>query len=384
MHRVIIAAEQLFGTALMGIQIPFMLSRNVKFAVQAPVLVLNRFHVIWRQGKKAGVVFFGFIAFFSTVAKSSASCSFDNLCFGLSSSQSEKFVQQVSSSSFSTDGQRIIAKQKSMSDASRASEYEQEAPQIQIEKALQQLSLNERFYLRVFFRSLIYENHGGHTLFFQKPISLLSFISEIPRTHAPYRFNSYKNMLIARGWKVWNQFQSLFEHSNFIFMEEKVQYEYSGSRNDVVNVYFIRKPALLKVIVDNKEIFEQILGENFSPEKLIEAIERKEPLTSLLDNNEGLLGILLGYGTKSSMAYESKLEDIRRSGYKQVGLHSFRAQKILGCKIEPVSILSIPGSLEAQNIIDRYSLELAKIQKVCYRRDLLKTTLLRLSENSGF
>ena len=103
----------------------------------------------------------------------------------------------------------------------------------------------------------------------------------------------------------------------------KEPYILSNSRNFLFKItrtnqnlrltILIHKKKFLEVCNENKDLFQLILGRNFSSKKLLEEIETSErPLFEIIKNNETILGILLGFGRKNALLF-SRMEEIALS-----------------------------------------------------------------------
>ena len=246
----------------------------------------------------------------------------------------------------------------------------------EIEERLSQLSIRERDSLEYFFSTAIQQDHLGHVLFFSnKPASLVGcFISD-------------KYTRFIEGWRVWKEKESLFPHPNFIIHEEIV--DFADKDVATLHLYFINKKTLSAHLAKNESSLKKILGKEFSKEEFIKRLEGRK-IGSLFQGNQILIGVLLGYGIESSVAYSAeqnvpigKLTPIfcAQKGKVTTCITNPRMCKINSeSQISPVVFMGCSRSKEAQNLQAKYSHELEKIEKIFQEKDLLKLCMRALCE----
>lgn len=240
---------------------------------------------------------------------------------------------------------------------------------IDVEKNLAQLSLEERECLEYFFAAAIKNGHLGHVLFFStKPACLTgNFILDT-------------GPLFIKGWKVWQEKEHLFPHPRFIIYDEIVDFK-DGRK--ALHLYFINKKTLTNELSKN----ESLLGEEFSKEAFMQALEEKT-IGSLFTKDQVLIGFLLGYGIDSSQAFkQNELENLKFVICAQDG--KVRVQETLkSCtctldsqvKIFPVSFYGDLNSQEVQILQEKYANEREEIEAIFEGKDLLKTSLEALCQ----
>ncbi len=108
-------------------------------------------------------------------------------------------------------------------------------------------------------------------------------------------------------------------------------------------------------------LFKNILGDEFSPDWFIGKLEEGQALTALINHNDFLLGILLGYGEESARAYQ----DARHAdGSIPEWTETYSAMDTpqpYGCKIFPISFMGNPKSPKTQQLLSAYENELQTI-----------------------
>lgn len=142
----------------------------------------------------------------------------------------------------------------------------------------------------------------SYTLFSDKPISFesiyISNMNQIPIKDYSVLL-SYQRPLneLEVSWNVWKSRQLSFK--NYFFFDKK--------ETDHTTIILINKKAFSKVFNKNKKIFQDVLGNDITQEKLLNRIFSDDySLRESLNNHEGLLGILLGYGTQNAMLFHKK------------------------------------------------------------------------------
>jgi hypothetical protein len=294
--------------------------------------------------------------------------------------------------------------------------------------SFEQLSWDERFFIRQFFLYFLKEGDLGHVLFFDTKPACFTSINKKPR-------RSYRSKNILKGWHYWKQVETEFHHSNFIFLEEEVLI----GRKKFLHIFVINKKTLSEVLQANLDLFQQVLGYDFSPQNFITSLEKERQLRPLIHDDEALLGIILGFGAESSLEFkqqkalrENELARIshtfsdsshtlhddlavqmdeavllehcphpseqqsqsaeRRSvqkkceksglapkwtdSYTRVAAHAPKK-----CRIFPVAFMGNPHSTEVQTLLDCYTEELEEIWNVCrLSKDPLKSILNQLCE----
>lgn len=168
----------------------------------------------------------------------------------------------------------------------------------EVSKVLSGISENDRKSLELFFQELIYKEDFGFTLFGDKPISLTGYFDPLPIGNY---LQIRRNNLLKNGWETWKKYHSLLPQSNYLLIEEQEE-------DGIHIITIINKKALRKVIQENLDLFQKVLGNNFTLEEFIRKMEEKKILFSLLCRHEGLYGILLGYGKTNACLYQRREE----------------------------------------------------------------------------
>lgn len=244
-------------------------------------------------------------------------------------------------------------------------------PLFSFEERLKNISLNEKVCMRKFFEYSIKEAHLGHVLLFNhKPMCLISLIVKDKQ-------KTFNDILYLKGWYAFRKNEAYFPHPNFLIIEEKCE----RSSMDVIDIYVINKKALVACLDTFESSFRQHLGEDFSKEDFLLKLEDKKQLSSEIKNSQVLLGIMLGYGLESSIAY-AKRNTANPSNDIPPWTESYRSARcksLKNNKIYPVDFMGNPNSSEVKELIRIYDLESEEIlNEYTLKKDLLILALKHL------
>jgi hypothetical protein len=153
------------------------------------------------------------------------------------------------------------------------------------------------------FNHLFKFNELSFTLYGDKPISFYN-----PFHYIPFYLSKQSNLFwyVERvlekeksyhiEWNVWKKYEKLFPIDNFILIKEDF------------GVVLVNKRETVKAILNNIDLFFDVLGENFSIYKIFKELESGRSLFNLLNKNHALLGILLGFGRHNSELFQRREE----------------------------------------------------------------------------
>lgn len=174
------------------------------------------------------------------------------------------------------------------------------------------------------------------------------------------------------GWKAFKKNEHLFPHPNFIF---NVHIEDSEKDWKSISLFIINKRALIKCFNDHSHIFQQILGSQCTIDWFLSALESQKNIYELLRNDERLLGILLGYGKESAMAFYQAVNSCDGIPSHTNHYCPVESKTRSGCTLFPVVIMGNPDSLEVQNLISTYERELDEFWCIYRKQDALELFL---------
>lgn len=115
----------------------------------------------------------------------------------------------------------------------------------------------------------------------------------------------------------------------------------------------------------------------------IEQLERGTPLPTLIQGNEMLLGVLLGYGVESSKAFnelvtthQDQFAPPPTAVYQRIDIKQPK-----GCRVQPVVFMGNPKSVEVKSLSKVYENELEQIAEIYpKKKGSLKMILEKLCE----
>jgi hypothetical protein len=242
------------------------------------------------------------------------------------------------------------------------------------EEGIKQISLNDRICMKVFFDQAIKYNQAAHVLFFNnKPMCITCLALK-------HKDKTFKDVLALRGWHAFKKNEPLFPHPKFIFSQKIFE---SGDDCQILHIYIINKESLIQCLDEHLSLFKEILGTQFSSTQFIVKLEEGQSLLSLLNDDEMLLGVLLGYGKEAAAAFKKRRTQCTQTfapapteTYRRIDLEQPK-----GCKIQPVVFMGNPQSTEIKALMNIYELELEAIAKTYGKaKDSLKIVLEKLCE----
>lgn len=243
-----------------------------------------------------------------------------------------------------------------------------------VEEGIKQISLNDRICMQAFFDQAIGHNQAGHVLFFNhKPMCITCSAFK-------HKDKTFKDVLALRGWYAFKKNEHLFPHPKFIFSQKIFE---CGDDCKILHVYIINKESLVKCLNEHLNLFRKILGTHFSSMEFIAKIEEGYSLLSLLNNDEMLIGIILGYGDESSQAFKEVRTKCTQTfapppteSYQRIFI-----QRPRGCKIGPVVFMGNPKSPQVKTLVSVYENELEQIATIYpKKKGSLKMILEKLCE----
>ncbi len=163
------------------------------------------------------------------------------------------------------------------------------------ETQLSKVSLEDRQKLEILFHHMMTGDYFACTLFGNKPMTFQEFFEDPWKLPSAGMFNPHYFFYLEEGWKTWIKYQNQFPSSQFIFTKipSKVGYEF---------IILINKDAFEKMFEENRDVFEQALGPRITVEQIFRDFEEgKKTFSKVLNDCEGLVGLVLGYGRAGSM-----------------------------------------------------------------------------------
>lgn len=176
-----------------------------------------------------------------------------------------------------------------------------------VDTALCQLSEEDKKYLNAIFHILVDSDQFAYTLFGDKPVSLSGHYLVLPYD------TGLRGIIFRRdfwrAWSIWKRVQTKLPISNYIFIEEAA---YNFTENGMKFIFFINKDSFVRVVDQNIEIFNSVLGHRTNGQQLLAQMEAANAFMPIILNDQTLLGILLGYGKHNAQLY-ARRDNLRRN-----------------------------------------------------------------------
>jgi hypothetical protein len=221
-----------------------------------------------------------------------------------------------------------------------------------VEEGLSQLSWHEQACMRAFFDEALRMEQASHVLFYEtKPACLMALILKD-------QHKTFKNNQCLKGWDCFKKHEHLFPHPDFILNENRVAFDDDFV---VLHIYFINKQTLEKCVRQNIDLFKNHFGKEFTFESFSADLQ-KYGLRNLLEGNETLHGVILGFGNESAQAYHLANANQERGYvppetevYCQIDIKRPKA-----CKMGPVVFMGDPHSDQVKQLCTAYEHEMAE------------------------
>ncbi|NGX54836.1 MAG: hypothetical protein KR126chlam2_00456 [Chlamydiae bacterium] len=166
---------------------------------------------------------------------------------------------------------------------------------ISLEEQLSKIPVEDQQKLETLFHHMMTGDYFACTLFGNKPMTFQEFHDD------PWKLSSHcmacplYHFYMEEGWKTWVKYRALFPSKNFIFAKipSKGGYEF---------IILINRGVFEKMFDANRDIFQQALGSQITAEKIFHDYEEGQvTFGEVLNDHEGLVGLVLGYGREASL-----------------------------------------------------------------------------------
>ena len=145
-----------------------------------------------------------------------------------------------------------------------------------------------------------------YTLFGNKPVSWICItLPRFPEFKSSQKVihRSTNKSSLWKKWQVWKKYEKQFPLIKYHFIEET-----ESNRKDI---FIINKKYFISIVNQHQDLFESILHQKVSGESLLEEMEKQSSFRKVIQNNDLLLGILLGFGEHNSSLYQQR-EDLEK------------------------------------------------------------------------
>lgn len=262
-----------------------------------------------------------------------------------------------------------------------------------LKETLESIPKEDQEKISSLFYAIFFEDHGAYALFGDKPMSLSGDFLVTPWENTLERMRS--GGIFWGWWEKWKHYEHLFPMKNYLLLREPNSInENSNVKSDLI--FFINKNLLIETVETHLCIFEKVLNRKIEPKKFLEDIENgSNSLQKSIDNNEMLLGILLGYGKHNASLFIKKNCDIpelcRREDFQEFltgdaelkpihkKLDFFGDHKYSPIILGSVHFVADFSHPETKILQEKYNELRGKISKIYAQGDFLEITFLELT-----
>jgi hypothetical protein len=184
-----------------------------------------------------------------------------------------------------------------------------------------------------------------------------------------------------KKWQTWEKYKNLFPLKHYILAKE----QHHIGNYQICNIILINKKEFIKCVNKHKKLFQYKLNKQISPEQMLVDIEQgKVTFAETIQNDEALLGLLLGYGKHNAVLYEKrekhalislKWDSIQSNSPSLRYFGDYSYSPLLIKSVHFVADLSHP---ETQLLQKKYQYLRGKISEIYSQGDFLKITLSKL------
>jgi hypothetical protein len=199
--------------------------------------------------------------------------------------------------------------------------------------------------------------------------------------------------LLQARWKIWKKYSWHFPIKKYLFFEKSI--------GEKTLIFFINRESFKKVVKQNIQLFKDMIGTNVSAEGLLSQFQEEHlNIFDILQNNESLLGILLGFGKHNAMLFQQRedlleqVEKAKKSGIYKLEflqnklnltnsklklLHEYDFNII--ASINRVMFLADPEHLETIQLRNKYDKLNEKINEIYSKDDWFEQTLIQMTSD---
>lgn len=271
-------------------------------------------------------------------------------------------------------------------------------------RKLNKIPLKEREYLEHFFRTAFTYDGLGYTLFGDKPVTETAYFDPgLLKRYDPIvdSLGSLRpfNLRMKKGYECLEKYRDLFSSKNIKITRSK-----NFTDNELICVFFINVREFAKTVNENLKDFKDVLGNDLTPELLLERILHSEDIFGeVLKNHQGLIGTLLGFGRNNAWLFHQREEREywnRKSALLSRGpftlklphRRNFIEEKLRRFDDEGVfdfnplflslpAFAADPNSIETQQLKKKYLTQYHAILQQYRNKDFLEVTLRQITTN---
>lgn len=232
------------------------------------------------------------------------------------------------------------------------------------------LTPDEKKYLTSFFKICFCSYEFGYTIFGEKPMSIDTLdlirpsIEDSAYKDDEWTICEYRK---KEGWEVWKKhFQDVpLDGFSLIFYP-------APNRSELIYFYIINHKNFLRIVEKNLEDFQKVLNRKITSNDILNEYKKGEgEIFNTIENHDGMLGILLGFGKENSFKFMNKEKlspsvdpmSLKGLGMEDIGLPCFMVSE---------------GSSETKEIMASYAKQRVKINEIYRKENFLEVVLMKL------
>lgn len=243
---------------------------------------------------------------------------------------------------------------------------------IEIRKQLSQIDPEEVKDLAYFFDYAVVLCQYPYTLVGYKPMSICNYLQDaedlLPSLQADYRRKKHRAFAdrIERGFQIWQRHKHLFASRNFQLVAS-----HSPISKGMKQITLLHKELCRQVVTSHSSLFLSQLPRSADSADILESLsDPSHPQFHELQENDLLLGVLLGFGVNNATLFKAK-ERTKLKVFSNEWLVWPRKWRLPG-------FLCDPSTQETQELRSRYSEARKYIRWTYFNRNDLEVTLALL------
>jgi hypothetical protein len=233
------------------------------------------------------------------------------------------------------------------------------------------LTIEERKDLTSFFKICFCSSEFGYTIFGEKPMSLDAISLTKPNFDDDWEYkdddwvvSTYRK---KEGMDVWKKHFEDMELNGFSLIFYPIP-----NHTEFINFSIINHKNFLSTLEENIEVFQTALNQKITSQGILNEYKKGSgEIFQRIRSHDGLLGILLGFGKENSFKFmnnEKLSPSVDPTILKGVEMEHVRL---------PCFMVS-EGSDETKKIMESFSKQREKINKIYHKENFLETVLIKL------
>lgn len=262
-----------------------------------------------------------------------------------------------------------------------------------VKNILDSIPEEDREKLTSLFCEIMNQDNGAYTLFGDKAVSLSGAFLVTPFENTLEKMRS--GGIFWGWWTIWERYHHLFKTKHYIFLRESNVINNCEDNREIKCdlIFFINKKEFIKTVENHLRLFETVLNRKINPKKLLDDIESgRISFQKSIENNQMLLGILLGYGQHNASLFNKRCRDpfeyyansqgffVGDAELKPIDnkLTSFGDYRYLPLVIGPIHFVADNDHAETKAIRKKFKELRGKISAIYAQGDFLEITLSKL------